>query len=131
MSVQSTIEGLSSTLRAHSVGSVSQVAALWLYSLASLQRTCDAIVLLLAPVMTQAEALSLLLTSFKGVSEPQIPRVLDQITATEADQLMQLIYAGLGQGQASVSQIMLRWHDHTTAAFGVGCILRTLTSCQL
>ena len=72
-----------------------------------------------------------LMPVLKSISEPQISKVLTQLTPMEADHLMHLIYFGLAQGQSSVSQTMFRWHEQLVAAFGAGCILRTLTAVNL
>ena len=70
------------------------------------------------------------MTCLKAVSETQISSVLAHLTVTDADQLMQIIYFGLAQEQASISHVMLKWHEHVTSCFGAGCILRTLTCVQ-
>ena len=70
------------------------------------------------------------MTCLKAVSEAQIPSVLTHLTVTDADQLMQMVYFGLAQEQASISHVMLKWHEHVTSSFGAGCILRTLTRVQ-
>ena len=78
--------------------------------------------------LPQKEELNVLLTCLKTISEAQVPEVLGQLSVSEGDQLMHLIYAGLAQGQAPMSSLLLRWHEHTAARLGPGCILRTLTS---
>ncbi len=70
------------------------------------------------------------MTCLKAVSETQISSVLTHLTVTDADQLMQIIYFGLAQEQASISHVMLKWHEQVTSCFGAGCILRTLTCVQ-
>ena len=78
--------------------------------------------------LTQTEDLNVLLACLKTINEAQMLGVLGQLSVSEGDQLMYLIYAGLAQGQAPVSSVLLRWHEHAAATFGPGCILRTLTS---
>ena len=63
----------------------------------------------------------------KSVSEPQIPEVLGKLSNQETDQLLQHVYNGLAAGQASLSSIMLRWHEHIVSKSGLGCILRVMT----
>ena len=63
----------------------------------------------------------------KTVSEPQIPEVLSKLSTQETDQLLQHLYSGLAAGQASLSSIMLRWHEHIVSKGGLGCILRVMT----
>ena len=74
------------------------------------------------------EDLSTLLACLKNINEAQLPEVLSQLTVSEGDRFMRLIYAGLAQGQAPMSSVMLRWHEHIAGKFGPGCILRALTT---
>lgn len=117
---------LTETLRDCGKSSISQV----LDQLSDLETVSAREPVEIASLAAQAEAVGLLLTCLKSVSESQIQQVLSQLTTTEADQLMQLVYSGLAQGQASVSHVMFRWHEHVVSAFGAGCIMRTLTSLQ-
>ncbi|KAL0032174.1 hypothetical protein WJX77_009136 [Trebouxia sp. C0004] len=47
-------------------------------------------------------------------------------STTQAEALTRLMTC-LKAEQASISHVMLRWHEHVTSCFGAGCILRTLT----
>lgn len=67
-------------------------------------------------------------SALKTVSESQIPEVVEKLSLQQADQLLQYIYAGLAVGQASLSSIMLRWHEHVVVRNGLGCILRVMTA---
>lgn len=63
----------------------------------------------------------------KNTPEADIPDILCQLTDAEADHLLQLIYLGLAQAQAPLSNLMFRWHAQVTSVFGLGAIVRTLT----
>lgn len=80
----------------------------------------------LSPV-SQAETLSPFVTCLKNTPDTDIPGILGQLTVAEADHLLQLIYLGLAQAQAPLSNLMFRWHEQVTSVFGLGAIVRTLT----
>ncbi|KAL3161336.1 Actin- protein 2/3 complex subunit 5 [Trebouxia sp. C0010 RCD-2024] len=77
--------------------------------------------------LSQAETLGPLVTCLKSTTDTDIPGILRQLTDTEADHLLQLIYLGLAQAQAPLSNLMFRWHEQVTSAFGLGAIVRTFT----
>ena len=64
----------------------------------------------------------------KNTPDADIPEMLGQLTNAEADQLLQLVYLGLAQAQAPLSNLMFKWHEQAISVFGLGAIMRTLTS---
>ena len=77
--------------------------------------------------LSQEEAIGLLTVCLKSSPESQIAELVAQLSSSEADHLLQLVYLGLAQAQAPISTVMLKWHEHIVCVCGLGAIMRILT----